>query len=77
MPEEKIGYYSERKETLLKELDRTAALMEHSLVTRYGKEFASTLQRQVRQEYEKLIPEIPYIKGARPRPLNTFLLITA
>jgi hypothetical protein len=77
MPEEKIGYYSERKETLLKKFDRTAALMEHSLVARYGKEFASTLQRVVRQEYETLIPEIPYIKGARARPLNTFLLITA
>lgn len=77
MPSQITGYYRERKETLLKEFDRTAALMEHSLVARYGKEFASTLQREVRQEYEKLIPEIPYIKGPRARALNTFLLITA
>jgi len=35
------------------------------------------LQREVRQEYEKLVPEIPYIKGVRARTLNTFLLITA
>ncbi len=77
MPDEIMGYYSERKKALLKEFDRTAALLEDSLVARYGKEFAGTLQRVVRQEYENLIPEIPYIKGARARPLNTFLLITA
>jgi hypothetical protein len=77
MPDEIVGYYSERKETLLKKFDRTAALMKDSVVARYGKEFASTLQREVRQEYERFIPEIPYIKGARARLFNTFLLITA
>ena len=72
-----MGYYNKRKETLLKELDRTTLLMKDSLVARYGQNLASTLQREVRQEYEKLIPEIPYIKGMRAKPLNTFLLITA
>ena len=72
-----MGYYSAHKEKLLKDFDRTSALMKDSLVARYGKEFASTLQREVRQEYEKLILEIPYIKGSRARPLNSFLLITA
>jgi hypothetical protein len=51
--------------------------MEASLVARYGKEFAGTLQKEARQEYEKLIPEVPYIKGSRARLLNSFLLITA
>jgi hypothetical protein len=77
MSDEIMGYYNKRKEALLKELDRTNLLMEDSLVARYGKDLASALQREVRQEYEKLIPEIPYIKGMRARPLNTFLLITA
>ncbi len=77
MPGEKTGHYSRRKETLLKEFDRTAALMKDSLVVRYGMESASMLQREGRHHYEKLIPEIPYIKGARARALNTFLLITA
>ena len=72
-----IGYYIESKELLLKEFDRTAALMEDSLITRFGNEFASRLKIEVRQEYEKLIPEIPYIQGVRARPLNFFLLITA
>ena len=31
-----MGYYSERKEALLKEFDRTAALMKDSLVAWHG-----------------------------------------
>ena len=77
MSDEIMGYYSKRKEELLKELDQTTLLMEDSLVARYGKDFASVLQKEVHQEYEKLIPEIPYIEGIRAKPLNTFLLITA
>jgi hypothetical protein len=77
MPSQIIGYYTARKEKLLKDFDSTSVLIKASLVTRYGQEFANILQREVRQEYEKLIPEIPYIKGSRARALNTFLLITA
>jgi hypothetical protein len=77
MPSQITGLYSMRKEKLLKDFDSTSALMKASLVARYGKEFTSTLQREGRREYEKLIPEIPYIKGARARSLNSFLLITA
>jgi hypothetical protein len=77
MPSQIMGYYSVRKEKLLKDFHRTSALTKASLVARYGKEFTSTLQKEVRQQFEKLIPEIPYIKGLRARALNTFLLITA
>ena len=76
MPNQIIGYYSSRKEKLLKDFDETSALMKGSLVARYNEKFAGTLQREARQEYEKLIPEIPYIKGVRARMLNNFLLIT-
>lgn len=72
-----IGYYSTSKEKLLNDFDNTSSLMKASLVARYGKELAGTLQRESRQEYEKLIPEIPYIKGFRARLFNSFLLITA
>jgi predicted metal-dependent HD superfamily phosphohydrolase len=75
MPGQIVGYYSARKEKLLKDFDSTSVLIKASLVARYGQEFASTLERDVRQEYEKLIPEIPYIKGSRARLLNSFLLM--
>lgn len=77
MSDTTIGYYNKRKDALLKELDRTILLMEDSLVARFGKDFASALQKEILQEYEKLIPEIPFIRGMRAKPLNTFLLITA
>lgn len=72
-----MGYYNKYKEKLLKELDRTTLLMKDSLVARYGNDLAGSLRKEIRQEYEKLISEIPYIKGIRAKPLNTFLLITA
>ncbi len=50
-----MGYYSSRKEKLLKDFDSTSVLMKASLVVRYGREFAGTLQRDTRQEYERLI----------------------
>ena len=59
MPNQTLGYYRVRKGKLLKDFDRTSALMSASRVARYGEEFTSTLQKQVRQEYENLIPEIP------------------
>ncbi|MFQ5757828.1 MAG: hypothetical protein ACE5H7_17270, partial [Acidiferrobacterales bacterium] len=72
-----MNYYSRRKDALLKRFDQTASLMGAWLTTRYGAEFTTTLGREIRQEFERLIPEIPHIKGLRARPLNTFLRITA
>lgn len=77
MPDQIIGYYSERSAKLLNDFDRTSSLINSSLIERYGEEFAGTLQRDARQEYERLIPEIPYIEGPRAGMLNSFLLISA
>lgn len=62
---------------LLKNFDRTAHVMESTLSGRYGKELAEKLRTDARKEYEKIIPEIPFIKGTRAKALNAFLLITA
>ena len=72
-----IGYYTPRKDKLLEDYDSISALMRASLVARYGGDFANTLHKEARQQYEELIPEIPYISGPRARMLNTFLLISA
>jgi len=71
------GHYTPSKEDLLKKFDHTTALMEDSLVARFGDKLSISLKKDIRQEYEKLIPEIPFIPGIRGRSLNTFLLITA
>ena len=71
------NYYTSRKSKLLKSFDKTASLVRDSVVSSYGSDFADTLYREVRQEYEALIPQTPRIKGVRGGLLNTFLVITA
>ena len=72
-----MNYYASKKTKLLEDFDKTADLMEDYLVKRYGKELADRLYSETRQEYEKIIPEIPHIEGPRARALNLFLLIVA
>ena len=72
-----MSYYTSQKSKLLKDYDTTASLMRNYLVERYGQNFAEILNQEVRQEYEHLIPEVPFIEGMRARALNSFLLITA
>lgn len=72
-----VGYYTSRKEKLLRDFEASCALMRTSLMARYGEEFANTLETEAHQQYEELIPEIPYIRGPRAKLLNNFLLISA
>ena len=72
-----MSYYVSKKSKLLKEFDRTAELIQYYLAKHYGEKLADRLYRETRQEYEKIIPEIPYIQGMRARALNSFLIITA
>ena len=71
------GYYTSRSARLLKDFDKTASMMKDSLVDRHGADLTNKLVRDARQEYERIIPQIPYIRGAQARALNSFLLITA
>ena len=73
MANQVIGYYSSHKKKALRGFEASCALMRSSLVARYGKELANTLEDDAHLQYEKLIPEIPCIQ----RALNTFLLISA
>jgi len=72
-----MTYYLPKKSKLLKDFDKTANMMEDYLAKCYGEELADKLYRETRQEYEKIIPEIPHIEGPRARALNLFLLIVA
>jgi hypothetical protein len=77
MADQIVGYYTSRKEKLLRGFDATCSLIRTSLVARYGEKLASALENKSRQQYDELIPEIPFIKEPRGRMLNTFLLISA
>ncbi len=61
------NYYLSRKKTLLRSFDRASRWMITPLVNRYGTEFSSAVMEQARKEYEALIPQIPFIGGAKNR----------
>ena len=58
-------YYTSHTAKLLKDFDRTGQWFRPSLAERYGQAFADTALRAARQEYERLIPHIPYIGGSK------------
>jgi len=66
-----------RKKKMLKSFDYSFNLVEDFLIATYGAAFAEVLNKEVRQEYELLIPQIPFIAGIAGTTLNTFLTITA
>ena len=69
--------YTSQKDKLLRDFDQTAHLVMGFVAERYDSERAARLYRDARNEYEAIIPQIPYIAGARAKPLNAFLRITA
>jgi len=71
------GYYIPKKQKLLKDFDKTAALVRTFVISNHGPDFTDVLYLDTRQEYETLIPQIPHIEGMRGAALNSFLLITA
>jgi len=56
-------YYVSNTPKLLKDFDKTAKHMRKAMASHYEAGFADTLIKDVRQEYEALIPELPYIGG--------------
>lgn len=67
--------YLYRKNRLLRDFDRSLSRVSQSLVSRLGEEQARRLIQDSRQEYEALIPRIPFI--GRNNPLLIFLLPTS
>ena len=60
-----VGYYTLRKDRLLRDFEASCALLRTSLVARCGEELANALETEARQQYEELILEIPYIRAMR------------
>jgi hypothetical protein len=53
--------YVSRKTSLLREFDKSIKRVRPTLVARFGQEQADSLIVDSSQEYERLVPEIPYI----------------
>jgi hypothetical protein len=67
-------YYVSRKRKLLKEFDRTLERVHGPFVSRYGEDSEAMLH-EARQEYEALVPQLPYVGGKQP--FTQFLISTA
>jgi hypothetical protein len=61
------NYYVSRKDSLLRDFDRATKILEQVLIARYGAELAATIRKETRQEFEVLIPQLPYIGGKKNR----------
>lgn len=69
--------YNHQTSRLLKDFDTTSNLMRDYLMESCGQDLAGTIIQDARQEYEQIIPVVPFIEGMHARALNSFLLITA
>ena len=68
-------YFVSRRHRLLKDFDSLMKRARTALVSQYGREFSGTLVRESREEYSRLIPEIPYV--GQNRILVRFMTGTA
>jgi len=58
-------YFISRKSKLLKDFDNLMKTAKSIVIARYGDQFAETLARESRQEYSRLIPQIPDVGDGR------------
>ena len=71
------NYYTSQKSKLLEDFDKQA--LKHSrkaLAPHFGDEQTDTILKDVRQEYETIIPKLPYI-GGENNINTTFLIMSA
>lgn len=66
-------YYVSHKHKLLKGLDDFAGLLRPELIARYGEQAATQIHQDTLAEYERLIPQLPYV-GGQANPLTSNLV---
>ncbi len=71
------SYYLAQKPKLLKDHAAILAVGRKLMVARYGLEFTDKVEREAREEFERLIPEIPYIGGKDNSLTDTITQMTS
>lgn len=66
MSEPGRGYYTSRRKRLIRDFDRVVREVGEVFEARYGLERTRAMIRRAREEYERLIPELPYVGGKQP-----------
>ena len=57
------GYYVSRRSELLGKFDKEARHWRQVIASHYGDDLANAIVKEAREEYEAVIPDIPYIGG--------------
>jgi hypothetical protein len=65
MNKEHRDYYTSQSRKLLRQLDKFMARSRPILINRCGKEAATAIHQETLDEYERLIPQLPYIGGRK------------
>jgi len=63
-----------RKSQLPKDFDKVTEGTKKVLASHYGDEFAETVARDTHQEFEALIPELPYVWRGKNRPAEKLIV---
>ena len=66
-------YYTDQKSETLMQFDTHAKAWTPFLTNHYGNQFANAVLRETRQQYEVLVPTIPYIGGDK-NPMTRHLV---
>ena len=66
-------YYIKRKPKLMEQFDKFLGIAKEFIVKQFSESKAEELIKQMKDEYETLIPEIPYI-GGRKNPFTSMLV---
>ena len=73
--DEKNDFYTSKKSKLLKNFDKTIKKVKDVFLNLYGEKLTNNLIKEARQEYESLIPQLPYI--GNKQPFTQFLISSA
>jgi hypothetical protein len=74
---EETQFYDALKPKLLRDFEVMAEAADPVLATHFGDREAFTIVGEIRAEYERLIPQIPYIGGAQNRMTDNLIGTTA
>ncbi len=73
LDEKEKNYYVKKKRTLLRQFDAATTIVKDILIAEFGEEKFKELIREARNDFESLLPQIPYVGGKNSRDSETFI----
>jgi len=74
--EKEKNYYVKKKRTLLRQFDAATTIVKDILIAKFGEEKFKELTTEARNDFELLLPQIPYIGGKDNRATENLVSAT-